>query len=235
MRPVDRGPAPRSYAHYQDAKPDLVERLGLYCSYCERRIPTGLAVEHIQPKGLKQYDHLKLLWSNFLLACVNCNAAKSDKDVMFCQLLLPDRDNTFVAFVYAPDGMVEVAPTLPPQQQALAEATRKLTALNRCDEACRERRAYSMLERVGQRANTWGQARDAREDFENGETIAKAIAREAAGTGFFSIWMAVFEGIPEVRRLIIDAFPNTAADCFDEETLPVSPRPDNGLPEAGKI
>lgn len=48
MRPVCRGPSPRKqdFANYDDAKPDLVSRLGLYCSYCERRIATNLAVEH---------------------------------------------------------------------------------------------------------------------------------------------------------------------------------------------
>ena len=53
MRPVRRGAAPQpdDFDPYNDARPYLVSRLGLYCSYCERRTATNLAVEHIQPKN----------------------------------------------------------------------------------------------------------------------------------------------------------------------------------------
>src|SRR4051794_30755826 len=99
MRPVNRGPAgPQPYANYQAAKPELVNRLGTYCSYCERRIPTNLAVEHIQPKGLPQYAHLINEWTNFLLGCVNCNSAKATTPVEIDDYYFPDRDNTFSAF-----------------------------------------------------------------------------------------------------------------------------------------
>ncbi len=60
MRPIRRGASPRpgDFANYRDALPDLVSRLGRYCSYCERLIPVQLAVEHIQPKGLPAYQAL---------------------------------------------------------------------------------------------------------------------------------------------------------------------------------
>lgn len=39
MRSVDKGPAPQPvYDPYQTAKRDLVDRIGDYCSYCERKI-----------------------------------------------------------------------------------------------------------------------------------------------------------------------------------------------------
>jgi len=90
MRPVKRGSSPvqEDYRHHSEAKPDLVSRLGQYCSYCERPISTQLAVEHIQPQGLPKYEHLKGRWNNFLLACINCNSTKQDKDVLFANLLL---------------------------------------------------------------------------------------------------------------------------------------------------
>ncbi len=49
MRPVFRGNSPRAadYANYRDAFVELASRIGLFCSYCERRIATQLAVEHI--------------------------------------------------------------------------------------------------------------------------------------------------------------------------------------------
>ena len=109
MRPIDRGGAPATYARYEDAKQDLVNRLGSYCSYCERRIATLLAVEHIQPKALPQYAHLEREWTNFLLSCVNCNSAKLTTPIELADYLLPDRDNTFLAYSYAITGMVEVA------------------------------------------------------------------------------------------------------------------------------
>lgn len=52
MRPVERGSAPQAYTKYEDAIGDLEERLGIYCSYCERRLPVSLAVEHVVPKTL---------------------------------------------------------------------------------------------------------------------------------------------------------------------------------------
>ena len=236
MRPIERGPAPQVYARYEDAKQDLVNRLGLYCSYCERRIATLLAVEHIQPKALPPYAHLELGWENFLLGCVNCNSAKGDKDVILSKLLLPDRDNTFAAFRYDPLGTVEITASLGAGVSVMAESTRDLTALNRLSHAdWNDQAMFSALERVSQRVQAWVQASEALADYQSGRTTARAVAREAAGCGFFSIWMAAFEGILEVRRELIAIFPGTAADCFDSSTLPVTPRPPNGLADASKL
>lgn len=236
MRPVNRGPAPRTYDKYEKAKQDLVNQLGSYCSYCERRISTHLAVEHIQPKGLPQYEHLKNEWTNFLLACVNCNSSKSDRLVELDKILLPDRDNTFAAFVYHENGSVDITPDIGEEIQALATATRDLTALNKVNHQNWDETAlFSALERVGQRVQAWVQAKEALQDYKMQRTLPRPIAREAAGAGFFSIWMAAFDGIQEVRSEIIRVFPNTAEDCFDEATNPVSPRPANELPHGGKI
>src|SRR5690348_5769226 len=95
MRPVCRGAAPQAHDFdpYDAAKPYLVGRMGLYCSYCERRVVTQLAVEHIQPKkGPHGHPHLIGRWENYLLACVNCNSAKGDKNVVLADVFLPDRD-----------------------------------------------------------------------------------------------------------------------------------------------
>lgn len=236
MRPVHRGAPPAVYSHYEDAKQDLVNQLGSYCSYCERRIATMLAVEHIQPKGLTQYAHLENEWTNFLLGCVNCNSAKGAVPVECNAVLLPDRDNTFAAFIYDELGTVEPHPTLPPAARALAVALRDLTGLNRMTHPnWDELVAFSALGRVGQRVQAWLQAKEARTDFDAGRTWAGAIAREAAATGFFSIWMAAFDGNPEVRRALIEAFPNTALDCFDANAVCVSPRPNNGLTFGGRL
>ncbi|TGO03282.1 hypothetical protein PN36_09260 [Candidatus Thiomargarita nelsonii] len=57
MALVEKGRLPmdgqtKQYSEYQQARPDLIERLGEYCSFCEGRIAANLAVEHILPKSL---------------------------------------------------------------------------------------------------------------------------------------------------------------------------------------
>ena len=133
MRPIRRGgsPSKKGFDEYKDAKADLIGRLGRYCSYCERRIATMLAVEHIQTKGLPAYRRLIGRWENFLLGCVNCNATKKDKDVQLHNILLPDRDNTFAALVYSADGKVAPAPELSARLRRMAKDTLALTGLDK--------------------------------------------------------------------------------------------------------
>ncbi len=50
------------------------------CNYCERNEASD--VEHILPKG--RFPHLAFVWSNYLLACKNCNTGfKGDKIYLF--------------------------------------------------------------------------------------------------------------------------------------------------------
>jgi len=70
MRPVQRGPEPvdadgseRQFRDYKDARTDLIDRIGQYCSYCEMKLDAALDVEHVQPKT--HHPNLKLAWSNF--------------------------------------------------------------------------------------------------------------------------------------------------------------------------
>lgn len=58
MRPIDRGMCPKDitgnikkFSKYQDARGDLIDKLGEYCSYCEMQLDASLAVEHVQPKS----------------------------------------------------------------------------------------------------------------------------------------------------------------------------------------
>lgn len=129
MRPIERGPAPRTYARYADAFGDLEGRLGRYCSYCERRLPTSLAVEHMAPKSLHRDRERD--WGNFLLGCTNCNSIKRDKDVAEDDVLWPDRHNTMLALAYSRGGFVQVAEELPPQLEPRARALIELVGLDR--------------------------------------------------------------------------------------------------------
>ena len=239
MRSVDKGdsPRPQDFENYRDALPDLVARLGLYCSYCERTSNTDLAVEHIQPQSL--HPDLEGRWDNFLRGCVNCNSTKGDRDVVLSDCLLPDRDNTFAAYVYLEDGRVETAPNLTPDQSQWANETLHLTGLDQQARNSRESNGELVaLDRVGQRMQCWLSAEKARETLASNPTekIRRLIATYAAAQGFFSIWMAVFSDDVEQRRLFIHAFRGTATDCFaDEDNGVVSPRRTNRLTNGGKL
>lgn len=245
MRPVRRGVAPRpnDFALYNDARPDLVRRLGLYCSYCERRIATNLAVEHIQPKA-GPYGHPNLIgrWENFLLACVNCNSAKQDKNVILANVLIPDRDNTFAAFSYFPDGTVQPATALTTALIGKANDTLALTGLDKkISVALDENGRQVALDRVSQRMETWAVALEARSDVEanpGNVAVKDGAIRTAKAYGFFSIWMTVFFGDSNMRNRLIDAFEGTReSGCFDPvTTLPISPAPNpDGLVDGAKI
>ncbi len=240
MRPVDRGSSPQAadFSDYRDAFPELSARLGPFCSYCERVIPTNLAVEHIQPKGLAQYAPLAGRWDNFLLACVNCNSTKLDKDVLLDETFLPDRDNTFAAFEYTPDGKVVPKTSLPAAGVPIATATLALTGLDKKLNEVRDANGQIVaIDRVAQRMVVWLIAWESHDDLCDcpTEEMRRQIARTAVASGFFSIWMKVFEGDARMRSLLIKAFPGTAADCFDAQTEPRTPRAPNGLTHCGKI
>lgn len=239
MRPVRRNYSPQSgdFNNHRDAYPYLISRLGSYCSYCERYVATQLAVEHVQPKGLPQYDTLKGRWDNYLLACVNCNSTKGDKDVVLPDVLLPDRDNTFAAFQYQSDGSIVV-----PGGATPASATLALVGLDRrISQFTDENGKMVAIDRVAQRIEAWASALEAKSDVDGnpGVTAVRRLATElAAKTGFFSIWMTVFSGDTDMRNRLIDAFTGTRdSGCFDPyTTAPVTPAPNpDGLPHGGKV
>jgi len=245
MRPIRRGPSPLpdGFSSYRDALPDLVARVGCYCSYCERKIPVQLAVEHIQPKGLLAYKALVGRWDNYLLACVNCNSAKRDKDVVLSDILLPDRDNTYVAFVYDAGGGVQVAPHLAPRQKNLAQATLALVGLQRTITASADANGRLIaLDRIKQRLEAWLTATYARDQLlalrPGDAVVVEALVRLALATGFFSVWMEVFQADATMRHRLIDAFAGTRdSGCFDaQSSAPIQPAPNpDALPHGGKL
>lgn len=248
MRPIERGNSPQAHAfvNYRDAFPHLVSRLGAYCTYCERRIPTNLAVEHIQPKGLPQYAALIGRWDNFVLGCVNCNGTKTDKDVVLAHVLLPDRDNTAAAFAYTADGKVAPAHGLTTAQQQLAADTLALCGLDKGpSEVTDENGRIVAIDRYAQRMEAWAIALTSKVDLAETPTMGmrRQIVKTAQSAGFFSIWMQVFDDDAQMRRMLIDGFRQdglfygfvgTAQSCFDASTRPVTPRPPNGLVDGSK-
>lgn len=243
MRAVARGASPRTtdFKDYEHAKPELVSRLGPYCSYCERHIVSMLAVEHIQPKALAAYTHLVGRWENFLLACVNCNSTKGDTDVVLADTLLPDRDNTFAAYEYPMDGTMRPIASLTGTAAAAARATWKLVGLDKPLSVTLDTNGREVaLDRVTQRKEAWLVALEAATDLRQqpgNDALRRQIARTALATGFFSIWMAAFAHDTDMRQRLIAAFPGTAASgCFDPlTTAPICPAPNpDGLPDGAK-
>ncbi|MBR7784032.1 HNH endonuclease [Undibacterium luofuense] len=226
MRPVRRGVSPQrsDFSNYVDAKPELVSRLGSYCSYCERRVNTNLAVEHIQPKGLAASKALIGTWSNFLLACVNCNATKKDKPVVLANLFLPDRDNTSAAFVYSEDGKIALSSTLTlPVDQDRASDLLALVGLDKkISELTDANDKQIALDRVSQRMEVWGIASMFKDQIvrePNNNALRDCVVQLALAHGFFSVWMTVFLGDIDMRKRFIEAFPGTAeSGCFDPTT-----------------
>lgn len=241
MRPVYKGVSPiqGDYEDYRDAFTELQSRLGPYCSYCERRIATNLAVEHIQPKDDELYPELEGSWDNYLLGCVNCNSTKKNKDVILSDVFLPDRDNTFIAFEYTADGKVQPAAHLAAAEHSIADTTLRLVGLEkRVSMVHDENGKIVAIDRVSQRMETWLIAEESKAELEDSPTdgMRRQIARTAAAQGHFSIWMKVFENDADMRaRFIEDSFPGTASDCFDAVANAVSPRPTNNLNHGGKV
>ncbi len=231
MRPIHRGDAPQTYERYQEAIGDLEERLGSYCSYCERRLPVSLAVEHVTPKSV--VPTLETTWSNFLLGCTNCNSVKGARETNAADFLWPDRDNTLSAFRYRAGGIVETAPVLDADARPLAEKLRDLVGLDRHPLAPRGRRPARRDKRWKDREQVWALAEGQKATLTDFPEAVRPAARTlildtAAGYGFFSVWMTVFADDREIRRGLIARMAGTALDCFDAEGLPV-PRPNGRI------
>ncbi|EBA01739.1 HNH endonuclease [Marinobacter sp. ELB17] len=237
MRPIRKqlSPVPGDFDEYSDAKPDLISRLGMYCSYCERPVSTNLAVEHIEPKkGPHGQPHLTNRWENFLLACVNCNSTKGDKKVDLQNLLLPDRDNTSAAFVYRKDGNIDIHNALTQQQATLAENTLKLVGLDKPKSVALDANGKEVaLDRVSQRMQAHLLAERAKDNLTacNLEPMRKQIVDTAFITGYFSIWMAVFDGEIDMKLRFVNAFKGTKdSECFNHvnaDLIMPAPNPDS--------
>lgn len=232
MRPVDKGQSPYiTVASYQDAEPYLEDRLGKYCSYCEMRINNQLAVEHKESKnsGGSLSD-----WDNLLLSCSYCNARKKEKIKKgeAGKWLWPDRDNTFLAFTYKKGVPALAEEVLKAVSQDAYEKAKSLFEGIALDyrpgmtESQVEQKKYAD-KRWMVRHETLSVAEESRdiwekcEDQESKEIQIYNIVSQAKGYGFFSVWMEVFAGVTEVRKALIEAFPGTAKNCFDENGEPV--------------
>lgn len=217
MRAVEKGVHPTdaagdsvAFTHYEDAAPYLRARLGRFCSYCERHIPTGLAVEHVMPKSLA--PNLKTAWENLLLACANCNSQKGDQWTERGDCLWPDTDNTFAAFVYEPSGAISLSPALDVDGRQKATTLLKLVGLDKSPE-----NASAADYRHKDRLEQWRKAEEALAMLDM--VTVRATAHELvafqsklmvqAEQGGYSIWARVFCSVPSFVGALAEKFPGT--------------------------
>jgi len=239
MRPVNKGSwpidtktkAPKVFKSdrkkdddtYKKAKPDLICRLGPYCSYCETKLrDRDLHVEHMLPKSL--HPSLRGDWGNFLLACGPCNEPKSNKDIKLDDVYWPDCDNTAsifdYQFQYQESGeeivIIKVNSNLSQFQKQKAQRTLELTALNRYPDGPDEPTPGD--QRYKDRTEAWNLANLSREMLKQNDNakMREYIVIQAKDKGFFSVWMTVFRNDPDMLKRFIKAFPGTERECFDE-------------------
>jgi uncharacterized protein (TIGR02646 family) len=215
MRPVTRGAPTRAYTAYKQAIGDLEDRLGTYCSYCERRLPTSLAVEHVVPKSLE--PRLEMSWENFLLGCTNCNSVKLAQPTNQSDFLWPDVDNTLAAFSYSAGGFVEANSNMTRPVARKANKLMKLVGLDR-HEANGHPKPAGRDKRWQQRLDAWDSATRAKsllKELKDVQAAQELVLMAAVENGFFSVWMTVFADHSGIRQALVQRFTGTATDCFD--------------------
>ena len=210
-----------TYSSYGKARKVLLANFGNYCSYCENYLPNGalFQTEHVQPKGLDKYVHLKTVWNNFLLSCATCNTKKGDTDVVYDHIHLPHLNNTYMSLVYKEAGVVEPNPELPPISRSNAQALIDLVRLGDPDSETDFRCSV--------RRQMWDKAQMYLKKYEAGEYELGAMIEDIKERCCWSIWFTVFIEHEEVRKALVEEFHGTSRECFDENYMPKYRHPEN--------
>jgi len=225
MRPVTKSVrynedgSPLTFHHWDEAKTDMLNELGKYCSFCEREgYRSSLAIEHIFPKDLDKYEHLKFRWDNFLLGCINCNSTKGTKDIDPSHIYLPNLDNLLTTVEILEGGAIQVKGDLPEDVRNKTIAFIELVGIDRDPSHPR----YSEKDdRWESRLKVWEIATDFCRDYQDQQIRLERIVQMAQWSGYFSVWLKVFRAHPEVKELLIRSFSGTDTGCFDENFEPV--------------
>lgn len=223
MRPVNKGHKDTVYNPYKKAKRDLFEAIGPYCSYCERKIELGGAIEHVQPKS--RVEEKERIWDNFLLGCVNCNSTKGDTDINDANIndyAWPDIDDTYHLIKYDP------ITCLPSPADELSDNDRKriskLIKLVGLDKPSPKVGTIKYKEasdlRIEKRKEVTSYAKEYRSDFlsiDDGAkpNFIKTLKLLVKEMGLWSIWMHEMEDIPELRAALLDLLPGTRKEFFE--------------------
>lgn len=204
---------------YKSFRKHLTSNLGYYCSYCERRIESNIGIEHIKPKTL--HPNLELNWLNLLLACVNCNSTKGHKPITIRNYIWPHLDNSANAFIYSTGGMINVAPQLSTDNRKKAMDTIELVGLDKIPSSDININPEESDNRWKFRKEAWDKAEEFSNDLKHVDTpiIRKLIVANAIATGYFSVWLSVFQSDIKMKRDLIYAFSGIDNSCYDPTTL----------------
>jgi uncharacterized protein (TIGR02646 family) len=209
MRAVTRGDTPLDgtgveiiFDEYAEARRYLIDRLGEYCSYCERHIPTSLAVEHIKPKT--HNPNLELCWDNLLLACTNCNSTKGHENIIVADYALPHIDNTYDLFQYDVSAIVKPKPGLSAIDLEKTAKTIDLVGLGEKPPAVDTKEWKRASDRrFEHRLKSYLDAERYSMEYSKKSLPARAemltcLETIVLATGFWSIWVNSFREFPEV-------------------------------------
>lgn len=218
---------PLEYTDWKNAKQELVNEIGTFCSYCEKyNSSSALHVEHIHGRKCKDanghliYDHLKGRWDNFLLACVNCNAVKKNKDIAVLAPYLPHSNNLLHYIEILNGGFIRIKPSVAGIERTRTKAFIDLIGLdripghseysNRDDRWDCRLKVFHIAER-----------QLAKYIKPVSETDIETIIDLARTNGYFSIWFTVSNEYKEVKEALVKGinllipFPGTDQHSFD--------------------
>ena len=212
MRPVNKGNAPRAYTIYQDAIPDLRDRIGKTCSYCETNVSNSAEVEHVVPQN---NGGAVLDWNNFLISCKQCNINKSDNNLNRGDYVWPDEDNTLKAIEFIPPFCVGLSTAQPPNEQTFAINTIMLCGLDKWPGGNREPTKKDF--RWRDRCEAFAIAEEQLASFGTSpnQATAEIIGRSVSQSGFFSVYFHVFRNEPLVLAELIRFSTGIDPNCFD--------------------
>lgn len=227
MRPVNKGPTPYSkISHYSDALPFLVDKIGPYCSYCGFAIDHVPEVEHIAAKAA---GGDLTAWDNLLLGCKYCNTRKSKLvgTLNADDYLWPDQYNTALAYQYdhgVPTINKAALSDADPSGNILRKAENlfDLVKLDHIPTPREKDRRFAKRNKIYETAceslERYQKFKETSPDHI--DEFAKQIVVTATLGGFFSIWMSVFADEPTILNALLDAFPGTEKEFFEENGLP---------------
>ncbi|MGG5902299.1 HNH endonuclease [Sphingobacterium daejeonense] len=235
MRPIDKGTVPlinnqpKTVSDYKDWRQDLLDRLGSYCCYCNMDLKDSPQVEHVVAKSTS--PHLKLEWSNMLLACGPCNRAKSDADYNTQAHYIPDYHNTLLAFEYAvvphPKKKNTSACIVIPADNDVVDRQKSIDtiALFKLDALTSNPRATDL--RWKYRYEAYLSARLWKESWDSWgkelhQQFIPLLIDCALGKGFFGVWFTFFKDDRSIKHALVQSFVGTRASAFDASVSPVA-------------
>ena len=222
MRPIDKGASPYvSISHYSEAQPYLKDRIGLYCSYCGFEISHVPEIEHV---AAKSKGGSETAWNNLLLGCKYCNTRKRTAvtPANVNDYLWPDQYNTAIAFPCINEiPVIDKAKLdlIDPSGTAYQKAERLFNVVGLGN------RPKTKLEdlRFWKRSEVYQCAVRAAKRWKSNPTeeLKESTVELAKAMGFFSIWMSVFDDVPEMLLAFLDAFPGTKRTYYDADGHPL--------------